>query len=159
MRTNAASCAVLIGPQARDCSLTDDSARDRSGPVSFSGDPEPVTYSPDSGTLTVYRPSGICDAREIVCPKCAQVIRRFTAGEGSSVVLCDNKLKVGVGQQRVGDRCGQHIFAAGDSTGFATVFPITKREYEGMLAGGGIPGKRAVLELLGVLRPSSRRAG
>lgn len=103
-----------------------------------------------------YRPHGICDAREIVCPKCGTIVRRFTAGEGSSAITCDNKLRLGVGAQRAGDRCGQHIFVAGDSTGYATVFPITRREFDGLLADGGLPAKRAVLELLGVLRPSRR---
>jgi hypothetical protein len=105
------------------------------------------------------RPSQVCDAAHIQCPRCNELVRRFTAGPGSSIAVCDARPKPA--DWRPGDptppRCGQHLYVAGTEWGYANVFPISPAEFE-YLTAVALGNPRQVLETLKVLRRRAVRA-
>ena len=105
-----------------------------------------------------FRGALVCDPDYIECPRCMQVVRRFTAGVGWSLKSCEAKPKGAPppGRPQLAS-CNQAMLIVGTGLGFALVFPLSPAEREYLQAG---PMRSApdVLRTLKVLRERTAAA-
>ena len=109
----------------------------------------------------VFRGALVCDPDHLECPRCMAVVRRFTAGVGLALKLCEAKLPpprgAPVGPRRESPHCNQAMLIVGTELQFALVFPLSPAEREYLQAG---PMRSApdVLRTLKVLRERTAAA-
>jgi hypothetical protein len=72
-----------------------------------------------------------CDPRVLVCPTCQKPLRGLTAGNGSFVARCNNRVLVTVDGQLKAVPCRQAVHVTGVSReGLAYVLPISGEHYD-----------------------------